>query len=210
MLCFAAKWAGDNDVLWFHENDDSMIESAWHLLDAADVVCTYNGRRFDIPILNKEFILAGMGPPSPYQQLDLIQVMRQKFRFPSNKLEYVCDVLEVTPKRKTSGHGLWVRCMLGNDPAAWTEMEEYNKGDVISLEDVYYEIRPWISNHPSIGLYEDEAVTGCPRCPVGSGALKKRGFTYASSGKYQRYRCSNCGGWSQDTKRIDAVEIRST
>ena len=41
-----------------HESKPEQMVSRVHgLLDDADVVCHYNGKKFDIPTLNREFLL---------------------------------------------------------------------------------------------------------------------------------------------------------
>src|SRR5215472_3495403 len=65
LLCFAAKWLGDpaKDTVCFssyrHGKQD-MVKIARELLDQADAVMTWNGRRFDIPHLNREFLEGGL------------------------------------------------------------------------------------------------------------------------------------------------------
>ena len=71
-LCWAAKWLGKPRVMWEGiSHHDDFILGIWKLLDEADIVVHYNGSKFDIPVLNKEFILADRTPPSPYIKVDL-------------------------------------------------------------------------------------------------------------------------------------------
>lgn len=208
LLSFAAKWLGEPAKTTvfrssFHDGRMVMVEAAHELLDQADAVMTYNGKRFDIPHLNREFLEFGCLPPSPYRQIDLCEVAKRQFRFPSNKLQYVSTQLGLRGKVGHEGHELWVKCMAG-DPAAWKRMERYNKQDVILLEHLYRKLQPWIPGHPSHAALEGAHV--CPRC--GSGQLQKRGTALTLQSSYQRYQCKNCGGWSRDTKRLSGVTIR--
>jgi uncharacterized protein YprB with RNaseH-like and TPR domain len=104
-----------------------------------------------VPHLNREFVLAGLEPPAPYQQIDLLTAVRKQFKFPSNKLEYVLTTLGLAGKKKHEGHELWIKCM-ANDPKAWRTMTAYNKRDVRALEDLYYRIKPWIPNPSERGF----------------------------------------------------------
>ena len=144
VMCWAAKWVGEEEVFFdsIHRNDPvSMLSNIHDLLDQADAVVHYNGKKFDIPTLNKEFLLYRFSPPAPYKQIDLLQVARSQFKFPSNKLDYVAQALEVGKKTKHAGHELWIGCM-NNDPDSWEKMEEYNTNDVILLENVYFALLP--------------------------------------------------------------------
>ncbi len=121
VLCYAAKWLGQKDVLFdsVHQSrPKTMLKGIHALLNDADAVVHYNGTKFDIPTLNKEFLLHHFNPPSPYKQIDLLRVVRSNFRFPSNKLDYVAQRLNLGKKHEHEGHELWVKCMNG-DKDAW-------------------------------------------------------------------------------------------
>ena len=207
VLCYAAKWLGDKEVVFdsVHQSKPkTMLKGIHGLLNDADAVVHYNGTKFDIPTLNKEFLLHSFNPPSPYKQIDLLRVVRSNFRFPSNKLDYVAQRLNLGKKHEHEGHELWVKCMNG-DKDAWKRMEQYNIQDVVLLESLYNSLRPWIRNHPNHNLFADDHV--CPN--YGSTRLQKRGTAISSTGTYQRYQCSSCGTWSQSTKSIrSSVEVK--
>jgi DNA polymerase elongation subunit (family B) len=205
ILCWAAKWYGEKDMMFASVQRTSpkvMLGRMHKLLDEADVVVSYNGKKFDIPTLNKEFIKQGFKPPSPYKHVDLLQVCRSSFRFGSNKLDFVARTLELGGKVKHEGFELWIKCM-SNDPLAWKKMERYNRGDVRLLERVYIELRPWIRTHPNHAAHED--VRCCPKC--GSESFERRGYAITNVMKYIRYKCKNCGGWFRGNK---SVSVRIT
>lgn len=148
-MCYSAKWLGEDEIFFdsvFESDSQAMLVGIHELIDQADAVVHYNGSKFDMPTLNKEFLLAGLTPPSPVKQIDLLQVAKKQFRFVSNKLDYVSQALGLGKKTEHMGHELWIQCM-ANNPEAWKLMEEYNKNDVILLEKVYYKFRPWIKQH---------------------------------------------------------------
>jgi uncharacterized protein YprB with RNaseH-like and TPR domain len=207
VLCYAAKWLGEEDVYFdsVHQSKPkSMLKGIYGFLDSADAVIHYNGTKFDIPTLNKEFLLNKLLPPSPYKQIDLLRVVRGNFRFPSNKLDYVSQRLGLGKKHAHEGHDLWVKCMNG-DKDAWKRMQDYNIQDVVLLESLYDALLPWIKNHPNQNLFSD--ILGCPTC--GSNNLQKRGTAVSLTGSYQRYQCKSCGSWSQGTKSIKkSIEVK--
>lgn len=200
LLCWSAKWLGSDDIMFASSekmNHKRMLLKIWDLLDEADVVIHYNGNRFDIPVLNKEFLLYGLTPPSPYKNIDLYRVVKQNFRFTSNKLDFVSQQLGLGKKKETD-FSLWVKCM-ANDPEAWKLMEEYNKHDVILLEQVYGKLIPWIKGHANYSLHSEDPEV-CPNC--GEIHYQKRGFYFTNGCKYQRYKCLKCGTWFRDSKAI--------
>jgi uncharacterized protein YprB with RNaseH-like and TPR domain len=211
MLCFTAAWSKSPVEFYSPRNlgdHRAMVEKAHELLDQADAVVHYNGERFDVPHLNREFLEAGLNPPSPFKQIDLVKAAKRVFRFPSNKLDYVSQVLGLAGKVHHEGHTLWVKCMEGDDEA-WARMEEYARQDVALLEPMYERLRPWIPGHPNVALY-NEALDGelvCPAC--GSGSYQRRGYAFTAVTRYQRYQCQDCGKWFRDGRRAGASEGRN-
>ena len=174
-----------------HNNSpEGMLENVFELLNEADAVVHYNGEKFDIPTLNREFTVYGMGVPDPFHQIDLLKVVRKRFRFPSNKLDYVAQALGFGGKIQHKGMDLWNECMAGDDKA-WKIMERYNKQDVKLLEDVYNHVLPWIKAHPNHALFMDTDRPVCTNC--GSAHIVKKGVETTLTQKYQRYRCEDCG-----------------
>lgn len=194
MICYAAKWAGETPIVWRHDGNADFLTTIHALLDAADVIMTYNGKKFDLPMLNREFVKAGLSPPAPYKHIDLLETVKKQFKFPSNKLDYVCRELKVGEKLSHEGFSLWVKCAEG-DLDSWNTMREYNIQDVIILENLYGVLRPWVIGHPNAALYTGTNGHQCSTC--GSDRLQKRGFHVTGVGRYQRYSCNSCGGWSR-------------
>ena len=210
-ICWSARWVGEKDVLFksVHEHGVlEMVQGAWALLDQADIVVHYNGVSFDVPTLNKEFLYANIGPPASYQQIDLYRVIRRNFRLASYKLDFVCPFLGIGAKLNHKGMELWRDCMAG-DNKAWRVMERYNKQDVKLTGMLYKRLLPWISNHPSVTVYDDTRDTiACPTC--GSSSIQKRGFKYTKVLRYQRYYCNACGSWSQSRSSSVPADQRRT
>lgn len=197
-LCWSAKWLGDDEVMFDSVHKSSatkMLKRIHSLLDECDAVVTYNGDKFDLPTLSKDFLTHGMKPPAPYKSIDLCTVAKKQFRFPSNKLDYIAQALGIGKKTEHAGHQLWIDCM-ALKPDAWAVMEEYNKNDVVILEGVYERMRPWIRQHPNHGLYDEPGVPVCTNC--GSGHLQRRGFARTGVNKYARYQCQECGTWTRE------------
>jgi len=189
VLCYAAKWLGEDKVFFQNEKNKDYIQKIWDLLDEADAVIHYNGKSFDIKHLNREFLLAGLPPPSSYAHIDLLLTMRKQFKMASNKLEWVAITLGYEGKIQNRGVQLWIDCQEHNKASAWREMKEYNIRDVTEMEPIYYDLRPWIDNHPNWGHYVDNDIV-CRNC--GSGKVKKDGIERRTIVPYQRYRCTTC------------------
>lgn len=208
VISFASKWRGGRSTDFFsvhHHGKEEMVQRAWDALDKCHILVTWNGKRFDEPWLKREFIQAGLTPPSPFKHLDLFQTAKRQFRFPSNKLDYVSQALGLTGKVSTGGFDLWLKCMAGDDKA-WAKMRTYNKRDVTVLEELHERMLPYIKGHPHMGLYEDGERDCCQNCA--SEDLQRRGFAYTPLGVYQQYRCNPCGTWSRGKKAVQTADVR--
>lgn len=207
VLSVGWKWRGEKKVYFASDQHGhkEMLTAVHAALCEAELVVHYNGKHFDIPLLNREFLLAEMQPPSPYAQLDLLQQVRRQFRFPSTKLDHVSQALGLEGKVKHSGFDLWVRC-LANEASAWAEMETYNKRDVVILEELHERMAGWLPGSPNAGLYLEGTEPVCPQC--GGADLRKEGHARTLLGTYQRYQCRTCGAWAKDSHRISGTGAR--
>jgi hypothetical protein len=203
MLCYSAKWLGSKtiiqDAICDHKeyktdpySDKKIAESAWKLMDEADIVLAHNGEKFDIKWFNTIFMKNGLKPVSPFKSIDTLKSMRANFCLLSNKLDYIAKVLGLGEKVKHEGLGLWKKCVK-QDMEAWKKMKIYNRKDIDLLEAVYNKIKPFIKNHPNTNLYSDLTDSTCTTC--GSKHLIKRGYAFTNSGKYARFVCKSCGKW---------------
>lgn len=202
VLCWAAKWVGKPGIMFdsVHQSTTTaMLKGIHKLLDEADVVVHFYGKRFDVPMLNSEFVKHGMLPPSPFKQIDLKQVVRENFRFPSNKLEYVAKALGIGEKiTKNITFDLWTDCIAGDD-SAWKRMERYNRQDTALLERLYEKLKPWIRNHPNHGAHTGKLDT-CPTC--GGTHLQRRGTRVVRLLRYPQYQCQDCGTWFRSNQAL--------
>lgn len=213
MLSFAAKWYGERKVEFHSEfnfetgeldNHAGMVQACHDLLDRADIVVHFNGKSFDVPHIEREFMLAELPPPSPFKQIDLYHAAKRA-RWASNKLQHVSTELGLEGKVQHEGFGLWLKVLAG-DPAGWRKFRTYNRGDVVQTEKLYDRIRPWIRSHPHLGLYGDLEVDCCGKCEGED--LERRGLAYTPLGVYQQYRCKACGAWSRGKKALATVSAR--
>jgi DNA polymerase elongation subunit (family B) len=208
MLCFGARWYGEKKVTFrsvHHHGKEEMLKEVHRLLDEADVLVGWNSKAFDSKHLKRELLQAGMLPPSPYKEMDLMLAVKSQFKFPSNKLDYVAQTLGVGAKVQHSGFELWRKCMAG-DNKAWTEMKKYQIQDVDLLVDLYEILKPWIPNHPNTALHNG-MEEGCLVCA--SSNLQRRGVARSSSGTYQRFQCQDCGKWHRGPISINKTLTRS-
>ena len=214
ILSFAAKWLHGDKIMYMDQrdekdisNDKKLLKAVWKLLDEADIVIGQNSKSFDIKKINARFIINGMQPPSQYRQIDTKILAKRSFAFTSNKLEYMTDKLCTKHKKgkhkQFHGHQLWVECLKGNKKA-WKEMEEYNKLDVLSTEELFYKLEPW-GREINYQVYDEG---GEMSCVCGDPDFIKNGFYYTNTSKYQKYRCRTCGAEHRGKDNLVPKDVR--
>jgi len=201
VICWAAKWLGDTHsqtmfgAEWLDVAGQDFIEDLHDLMESADAVITYNGNKFDEPVLRTEFARRGLAPAAPHKSIDLYQTVSSQFRLLHKSMDAVAEFLNLKGKQSTGGFQLWVD-VVNQCPKAQKKMMKYNIQDIRVLEQIYYRLLPWIKNHPSIGFFtEDGDPHSCPNCE--STDLQRRGTHRTKVSTFQRFQCNECGSWSR-------------
>jgi hypothetical protein len=196
-ICFAWRWYGRKRIEFAAEWQDSheaMLRKAWELFDRADIIVGHNVDRFDSKNLIAEWMTLGLTPPSPWKVVDTLKVARSRASFESNTLDALLKRLGVDGK--TDKYSVEVaRAACAGDRLAQRRIKLYNQGDIEASEALYDAVRPWIPNHPHIGLYTGDEEC-CGHC---GGDLEPSGWHTTAVTAYAQYRCSNCGAWYRRT-----------
>lgn len=177
-------------------DDKELVKLTWELLNEADIVIAHNADAFDNKKANARIAFYGMTPPAPYKTVDTLRVARRYFKFTSNRLDDLCQFLGIGEKMETP-KGLAKRCVQG-ERKAFKIMKDYNKMDVIILENLYLKLLPWINNHPPRGTMEGRP-DHCDNCGYDKMHQHTK-KTYAKRGWKQQYKCPNCGAYKLGTK----------
>lgn len=207
ILCFAYKWAGEKRIHVVGQddfdgwkpgvNDDKNVVKKIHeLFSEADIVVAHNGDSYDIKKAQSRMMVHKMEPPAPFKTVDTLKVARKMGGFSSNRLGSLVEQLDLGEKLDSGGIEV-IKGVLKGTKKDWKHLKKYNKMDVEVLEKLYEELKPWMTNHPSLAVLNDQPES-CPKC--GSQNLRKGGFYVTKTGKRKRYQCLNCGGWTKGRK----------
>lgn len=194
IMGIAARWMDSPEIMWradWHEGGhEAMIRWAWDLLNDCDISVTYNGTAFDTKHLQGEFAVLGLPRPAPFRDIDLLRVARKRFKFLSNKLDYVADRLSVGRKEETGGYSLWQGCMNG-DTDAQARMGKYAKQDVRLTSELYLRLLPWLDGGANVALWTGQEIA-CPSCGSTDLVRDEARWAITAQTRYALYRCSNC------------------
>ena len=225
ILCFSARWRGeDKDI--FHaawDEDDKhtvdptqyrkMLHAIWKLLDAADIVVTYNGDRFDLQWVEAECARLGMGRPAPYKSVDLMKIVKRRFKagMMSMKLQWSARYWLHDSKLDHGGSDLWYDIRHGTKTQkrdAQKIMREYCIHDVVLTERLLDEHLPWTGLNIALYRASDDELLRCTKCgSTNVHATRKKVYTGAFA--YQAYKCTDCGSISRGKRAKIGTELRS-
>lgn len=204
MLSWSAKWLGDKQsaAMYRSYRDEDCHTLLHELLSNADMIVSYNGDKFDMRHINREFVERGFPRPRPIASVDLLKTVKKMFNFPHNRLDYVCSVLLGETKLETGGFDLWPAFMAG-DPKAEKTMRKYNIKDVLLTEKLYKHLRGWIPNHPfasstQIEMGDSRSDYACGTCESKDIRLDRPRRTRCFA--IRTFQCNTCGAW-HDGKR---------
>ena len=194
IISVAAIWYDKPKRPIFHaEWDDGgrrgMVEAAWLLFDQADIVVGHNMAGFDEKHLKGEWAELGLPKPRPWRTVDTLRVARSEFRMESNTLGALCQRLGVAGKDGHYDHDVATLALAG-DKAAQKRLREYNVQDCHATLALYDRLRPWMRNHPHMGLHVGDE-RACPAC--GGDEFTEIADTSTDQTIYAAKRCANCG-----------------
>jgi len=206
LLCYTAKWLGANKVIYEEAKKESkekeILDKLWKLLNEAEIVITQNGTIFDAKRINARMIYYEMTPPSPYRHYDLYRLVKIVADFTSKSLAYLtsklCQRHVKLLHQKFAGMKLWIECRAGNKNA-WKEMKQYNREDVLSMEELYLKLRAWApESFPKVYNMTDESYE-CGTCGY-EGAMREGQPRKTKKYKYKQHACPKCGSWQRGVK----------
>ena len=204
IICICYKWAGNDKVysLYWDENQDDkqLLEKFIEIANEADELIGHNGDRFDLPWIRTRCLYHRIPVFPNYTTLDTLKYARSKFKFNSNKLDYIAKFLGIGQKTHT-GYDLWKRVVLEKDIEALNYMVEYCKHDVVLLEQVYNEMSTYVPAKTHHGVIAGGEKHSCPNC--GSENMKFSQKRYTASGTPRiQLQCKKCHTYHTVSNRI--------
>ena len=208
IICIAYKWAGEKKISSLQWNgrqcDKAMLKKFIPVMNQADEVVGHNGDRFDIVWLRTRCLLHEIPMVPDYVSIDTLKLARGKFRFNSNRLDYIAKYLGLAGKSHTT-FDLWRKIVLDKDPASMRKMVRYCKNDVVLLEAVWDRINAYVPPRSSKAEYASQ----CPECGSDSTCINKRRRTAAGYLRVSFY-CNDCGKYhSIAASRFDKDKAES-
>jgi uncharacterized protein YprB with RNaseH-like and TPR domain len=195
IICICYKWEDEKEVGWLtwdaKQCDKKMLERFVKIANTADELVGHNGDKFDLAWIRTRCLYHGIEMFPNYTTIDTLKVARSKFKFNSNKLNYIAKFLGIGQKIHTD-FDLWKRIVLNKDKVAMVKMVKYCKMDVLLLEKVYKHLSAHIAPKTHYGVIFGGDRGSCPEC--GSDHLVRYLKKVSATGvKKIIYQCKTCG-----------------
>ena len=195
IICICYKWEEDkvtHSLNWdSKQNDKKMLQEFIKVANEADELVGHNGDKFDLAWVRTRCLFHRLEMFPTYTTIDTLKVARSKFKFNSNKLNYIAQYLGIGEKIHTE-YNLWKDIVLNKDKEAMDKMIKYCKMDVILLEKVHKELSLHIPAKTHYGVIFGGDRGSCPEC--GSDDIVRNNKRVTASGLVKvQMRCKTCG-----------------
>lgn len=202
IICVCYKWAGEDKIYSLHwdtdQNDKTLLEKFIKVANEADELIGHNSDRFDLPWIRTRCLFHRISVFPTYTTLDTLKNARSKFKFNSNKLDYIAKFLGIGEKIHT-GYNLWKKVVLDKDKEALNSMIEYCKNDVNILEKVYNEISTYVPAKTHHGVLMGNEKHSCQECGSENLKFSKKRMSAIGTPRIQM-QCNDCGKYTTMSK----------
>lgn len=194
VICICYKWEDDNDVYYLQwdkkQCDKKLLQDFINVANTADELVGHNGDKFDLSWIRTRCLFHNIQMFPSYNTIDTLKVARSKFRFNSNRLDYIGKFLGLGQKNHTN-FDLWKDIMLKNDKTAMNTMIDYCIQDVVLLEKVHKALSNHIPAKTHYGVIFGQDKGSCPECGSDDLIINQRRVTAAGTKKIQ-FICKTC------------------
>lgn len=195
IICICYKWEGQSKVhslSWdSKKSDKKLLQEFVKVANEADELIGHNGDKFDLPWIRTRCLFHRVPMFPNYVTIDTLKFARSKFRFNSNKLDYISKFLGHKGKIRTD-FGMWKAITLTNDQTALSKMVRYCKVDVKELENVFTVLNNYLPAKTHFGVKNGGEKRDCPECGS-ENTVKNNTRVMASGMKKIQMRCNDCG-----------------
>lgn len=193
------KWLGEDEIysLTWDENqcDKEMLSEFIEHYNSADMVIGQNNDKFDNRWVNARIAKHELDVNTHVKSFDIMKQNKKMFRLPSYSMAFLCEYFDVEQKLHHEGIKMWDMIEDGTreqQEEYLAKMIEYNRGDIVSTEALYYRLRKYYGHKLHFGVLNDEPKWTSPSNGSYNVSLYKT--TVTPAGTIQRIMVSNDDG----------------
>ncbi len=191
IISISWKWVGEDKIYsatWDKNHcDKKMIEEFLKYYNNASMVIGQNNNQFDNKWIQTRAAKHGLFVDRFVKSLDIYRLAKRQFRLISYSMDYMAQYFGLTPKQEHEGIIMWEMVENGTKEQQkeyLKKMVEYNKGDIVTTEELYLTLRPYFRTFTN-----KARESGLPRwaCPIsGSKNVKLQKTIFTEMGTVQR------------------------
>jgi len=203
IICICYKWEDEKEVYGLtwdkKQSDKKMLQEFIQVANQATEMVGHNGDKFDLAWIRTRCLFHGIEMFPKYTTIDTLKVARSKFKFNSNRLNYIAGYLGIGSKIKTE-FDLWKSILMDNDKVAMEKMVKYCKHDVVLLEKVFKHLNTHIEAKSHYGVLFGAYRGTCPEC--GSDDLIRSTVRTTATGIVKvMLKCKTCNKYHTKTDK---------
>jgi hypothetical protein len=138
--------------------DARILPRLRELMDSADILAGHNFDAFDLKHINAQLLLNDLEPVTGKKTIDTLKIARSRFKFESNKLDYISRKLGLRPKDDITNDD-WLRIVKTGDEKTLARILKYNKGDVTSGKGVLERLMKYSGKRTDYGAQSLDGVS---------------------------------------------------
>ena len=188
IITIAWKWLGSEEVFcktWDEsQSDEELIREFVKIYNKADMVIGYNNDRFDNRWINARAMKYDIPINTFVRSYDIMKEEKRVFRAPSYSMAYMAKYSNVAHKRGHEGIHMWNMIQTGTPEEQKEYLEkmiEYNKGDIVTTEELYIRMRKYFGHKVHLGVLYGGEKFSCPDTGSLNVELYKRTVTPAGT-----------------------------
>ena len=191
IISVAWKWIGEDNVsylTWDKKHcDKTMLQKFLKEYNKASMVIGQNNNSFDNKWINTRAAKHKLRVDRYVKSFDIYRMAKRYFRLPSFSMAYMANYFGLTLKQSHEGIHMWDMIEYGTKEEQkeyLTKMVDYNKGDIVTTEELYMTLKPYFGSVTNIAVKK-----GLPKwaCPVsGSTDIELLKTIFTEQGTVQR------------------------
>tara|TARA_R110000822_G_scaffold161_3_gene745 strand:- start:9316 stop:10254 length:939 start_codon:yes stop_codon:yes gene_type:complete len=168
IISIAWKYVGEDEVFaleWDDGCDKAMVTEFMSHYNRCDMVIGQNNNSFDNKIVKTRAAKYGLFVNRFVKSFDIYRKARTVFRLQSYSMKYMAEYFGLTLKLSHEGIIMWKMIQYGTPEQKaeyLAKMVEYNIGDIVTTEELYMLVRPYLGTVSHKGVKQKSPKWSCP------------------------------------------------
>tara|TARA_B100000809_G_scaffold254239_1_gene291200 strand:+ start:2173 stop:3114 length:942 start_codon:yes stop_codon:yes gene_type:complete len=190
IISISWKYVGEDEVhalAWDDGCDREMMQEFMAYYNRCDMVIGQNNNSFDNKIVKARAAKHRLFINRFVKSFDIYRKAKSVFKLQSYSMKYMAIYFGLTPKLGHEGITMWKKIQWGtkSEKAEYlAKMIEYNIGDIVTTEELYMTLRPYLGTITHLGVAGDKPRWSCPIS--GSENIELYNTIYTEAGTVQR------------------------